>query len=248
MTETGQVERAARRAIAMAKDRGEEEVTPDDLLMGALAEVSRFGIAWIGEWPVDVRALGNGGGGVRTAKEGGSAGGLRIPDTSSPAPAYAETTVGLFERAAALARQDGSASTGLVHLLAAFADTECGLMAELRDRYGFTGADWRAALARGWVGVPPRMAGSPPVEDDAPGRRAPAPLELLSVDESAEHLGVHAQTVRNYIRSGKLPAYRLAGERHIRLLRKDLLALLERVRTDESRKSEENSPEGGGAG
>lgn len=40
------------------------------------------------------------------------------------------------------------------------------------------------------------------------------------------------RTACTYIRSGKLPAYRLAGERSVRVLRKDLLALLERVHSD----------------
>ena len=58
---------------------------------------------------------------------------------------------------------------------------------------------------------------------------------------TAEYLGVHPQTVRNYIRSGELPPYRLAGERLLRVLRKDLLALLEPVQSDGAGESEEAS-------
>lgn len=227
MTESGQVERAARRAIARAKARGDVEVTPDDLLVGALSEVSRFGVAWIGRWAVDVRALGES---ARSESE-----------NRTTAPAYAPATVELFDRAAALAREDGAGSMGLVHLLAAFTNVECGLMETLRREHGFSDVAWRAELARGVVGSPPRVAG--PDGNGAGGRagRNPDGPDILSVETAAEYLGVHSQTVRNYIRSGKLPAYRLAGERYIRVLRKDLLALLERVRTDGSDEDEEKT-------
>lgn len=221
MTESGQVERAARRAIARAKARGASEVVPDDLLVGALSEVSRFGVAWIGRWAVDVGTLAANGAG-------------EAPDAPVPAPAYASSTVELFERAAALAREDGAGSMGLVHLLAAFADVECGLMEALRREHGFSDVEWRGELARGVVGSPPRLAGARGDGADGGSGRSPGGPDILSVDAAAEYLGVHAQTVRNYIRSGKLPAYRLAGERFIRVLRKDLLALLELVRTDGS--------------
>ena len=69
--------------------------------------------------------------------------------------------------------------------------------------------------------------------------RTPGGPEILGVEDAAEYLGVHSQTVRNYIRSGKLPAYRLAGERYLRVLRKDLLTLLEQVPTEGSEEDEE---------
>lgn len=227
MTESGQVERAARRAIARAKERGDVEVTPDDLLVGALSEVSRFGVAWIGRWAVDVRALDGDG---RGRSDGGAT-----------APAYAPATVELFERAAALARGDGAGTMGLVHLLAAFTSVECGLMETLRREHGFSEVEWRAELARGVVGSPPRVAGTHGNGAGGGSGRGSGGPDILSVDTAAEYLGVHAQTVRNYIRSGKLPAYRLAGERYIRVLRKDLLALLERVQTDGPEQDEDET-------
>ena len=50
--------------------------------------------------------------------------------------------------------------------------------------------------------------------------------DLLSPEQAAAELGVHIQTLRSYIRRGKLAAYRLAGERVIRIRRDDLAALL----------------------
>lgn len=241
---TRRVERAARRAIARAKRRSAEDVTPDDLLVGALLEASRFGIAWIGEWALDVRALEDGAGGSgRDAAAGSNAdAGDRPPEASAPATAYSPESVQLFERAALLARREGATSLGLSHLLAAAGEREDGLMAELRRRYGFSKVEWRAALARGGLGPTHRLTGGSvegevaPRDGDPPGRH-----EILSVDEAAEWLGVHAQTVRNYIRSGKLLAYRLAGERYIRVLRKDLLALLEQVPTEDASTDEETN-------
>lgn len=212
------VSRAAHVAIHRAKTRRDPEVTPDDLLVALLDEVSRFGVARIGPWSIEVEAIA---GDPEPVLEAAAS------DGGSPRPRYADATVALFERAAAIAGRDGSPTTRLVHLLAAFSDEE-GLMDELREAHGFTSAEWRAALA----------AMDPPLGLAAPSRargagRARVP-ELLSVDDAAEFLGVHAQTVRNYIRSGKLPAYRLAGERFIRVLRRDLLALLERVQVEDA--------------
>ena len=50
--------------------------------------------------------------------------------------------------------------------------------------------------------------------------------DLLSPEQAAAELGVHIQTLRSYIRRGKLAAYRMAGERVIRIRRDDLAALL----------------------
>ena len=52
---------------------------------------------------------------------------------------------------------------------------------------------------------------------------------LYSPDEAADYLGVHVKTVRNWIRSGRLPASRLAGQRALRIRATDLDHLLEPV-------------------
>ncbi|MBW3661119.1 MAG: helix-turn-helix domain-containing protein [Gemmatimonadetes bacterium] len=114
-------------------------------------------------------------------------------------------------------------------------------METLRREHGFSDVEWRAELARGVVGSPPRVAGTHGDGAGGGSGRSNGGPEILSVDDAADYLGVHSQTVRNYIRSGKLPAYRLAGERYIRVLRKDLLALLERVQTDVSEENEEKT-------
>jgi len=52
---------------------------------------------------------------------------------------------------------------------------------------------------------------------------------FLSPDDVAQRLGVNEQTVRAWIRSGKLPASRLAGRRVLRIRESDLEAVLEPV-------------------
>ena len=94
-------------------------------------------------------------------------------------------------------------------------------MGEIKRRYRFKDSDWRAELAR------------TPWRERAPerpqGAEAPPTKGFFTPDEAAEFLGLHIQTVRGYVRSGKLPASRVAGERAIRIRRQDLLGLLEPV-------------------
>ena len=61
-------------------------------------------------------------------------------------------------------------------------------------------------------------------------------IQFFSPNEVADFLGVHAQTIRGYIRTGKLSALRLAGERALRIKREDLIALLELFKPEETSK------------
>jgi len=232
LPEADRVVAATHAAIGRAKARGAAEVTPDDLLLALLGEVSRFGVALVGPWAIDLEALDDGAGPGCGAPGASRTEGRRNAEGAGKGPCYAARTVRLFERAAAIARRDGAPATGVLHLLVAFA-TEDGLMQDLRTRYGFTAMEWRTALARtAEEGLLPVAAPGPGLPRGPGG--GPRVPELLSVDEAAEFLGVHSQTVRNYIRAGKLPAYRLAGERFLRVLRRDLLALLERVPVEDA--------------
>ena len=58
-------------------------------------------------------------------------------------------------------------------------------------------------------------------------RTGPTDFDYLTPEQAADVLHAHVQTIRDYIRSGRLPAFRLAGERAIRIRRSDLEALLE---------------------
>ena len=191
-------------AIFAAKQSGACEVTPDHILLGCLRTISRFGIATVGPWSLDLEAMG--------------VDWLRRPDGPRPKVAYSREAADLFDRASQIAKSGGDKSVSVNHLLAAFATEGSGLMGELKRTYGIQSASWRAAVAQMAV-----------VESNGSkaGGTVGARPEYVTPEEAAEALGIHVQTMRAYIRSGRLPAFRLAGERAIRLLRADLEKVLE---------------------
>lgn len=92
------------------------------------------------------------------------------------------------------------------------------------------------ALMRFNEGLPARVfseLGVTPAQVEAYARSASAgvaaPERLYSPEEAAEYLGVHVQTVRAWIRSGKLRASRLTGQRALRIAASDLQSVLEPV-------------------
>jgi excisionase family DNA binding protein len=56
--------------------------------------------------------------------------------------------------------------------------------------------------------------------------------EILTVREAARFLKVSVNSIRRYIRLGRLPAYRIADERVLRIKRSDLERLLTPVPTE----------------
>lgn len=196
---------AASFAIFAAKQDGADEVTPDHILLGCLRAISRFGIATLGPWSLDLEPLG--------------VDWVRQPDGPRPKVAHSQEAVDLFDRAAQIAKSAGDNGMSVNHLMAAFATEETGLMGELKRAHGITSASWRAAVGR----LAGETDGAKPnrVEIEKKTR------EYLTPEEAAEALSIHVQTMRGYIRSGRLPAFRVAGERAIRILRADLEKVLE---------------------
>lgn len=206
------VDLAASFAIFAAKQRGASEVTPDHILLGCLRAISRFGIANLGPWSLDLESLG--------------VDWVRQPEGARPKVAYSQEAVDLFDRAARIAKSTGDAGVSVNHLLAALAAEEAGLMGELKSTYGITSASWRAAIARldnDRLGIDATNGAK---AGQGASEKRPA-REYLTSEEAAEALGIHVQTMRAYIRDGRLPAFRLAGERAIRILRADLEKVLE---------------------
>lgn len=215
---------ATRAAIKRAKHRKSPEVTRDDLLMGLLKAVARFDIVRIGEITIDLEALGE-----SCGEDAGD--GMDGPDRQKVA--YSTGAAGVFERAAHIARRDRRPKVELVHLLVAFAYEDNGLMRQLKEKYGISGLKWRVALSQWEPGSPEAAEISA-----STGAETKSPVEFkgkqfFSPDEAAEFLDLHTQTIRGYIRAGKLPALRLAGERALRIQRDDLLALLEPYKPEE---------------
>jgi len=207
---------AASFAILAAKQSGADEVTPDHILLGCLRAISRFGIATLGPWSLDLEALG--------------VDWVRQPGGPRPKVRYSQAAVELFDRAAQISKSAGDDAVSVNHLLAAFAGEEAGLMGELKSAHGITSASWRAAVARLGAGQSnPANAGLGP---DRVRNEKKSAREYLTTEEAAEALSIHVQTMRAYIRDGRLPAFRLAGERSIRILRGDLKRVLEPVGGD----------------
>lgn len=89
-------------------------------------------------------------------------------------------------------------------------------------------------------GLPARVfseLGVSPAQVEAYARSAARgetqPERLYSPEEAADYLGVHVQTVRAWIRSGKLRASRLTGQRALRIAASDLQSVLEPVDPDQ---------------
>jgi excisionase family DNA binding protein len=115
----------------------------------------------------------------------------------------------------------------------AFANEDNTVFARLKEKYGVSGVKWRSALSKWQPESPAKIATSLKV-----GSETESPKELnekmfFTPDEAAVFLDVHPQTIRGYIRTGKLAALRLAGERALRIQRNDLLALLEPYKPEE---------------
>ena len=92
------------------------------------------------------------------------------------------------------------------------------------------------AFMRTKEGLPARVFGelgtSPEAVEAFAREQASAPSgpsEFLSPEDIARRLDVNVQTVRAWIRSGKLPASRLAGGRILRVREADLEAIFEPV-------------------
>ena len=190
---------AASFAIFVAKQQNSPEVTGDHLLLGCLQAIAQFGIAQLGPWTFDLEDL--------------AVDWLAQPDRPALKVAYSQRAVDLLDLAARIARADASAAIRVDHLLAAFAAETDGLMGRWKRDRGITSAAWRAAISQ--------LSPAPPSATRGDDR------EYLTPEEAAEALSIHVQTLRAYVRSGKLPALRLAGERAIRIRRKDLETVLE---------------------
>ena len=92
------------------------------------------------------------------------------------------------------------------------------------------------ALMKVGEGLPARVFGElgvTPAQVAGYASRGPEPTtesdRLYSPEDAAEYLGVHVQTVRSWIRSGRLRASRLAGQRALRITATDLKSVLEPI-------------------
>lgn len=196
----------AMHAVEIARNHARPEIEPDDLLAGLLLAISRFGIVEFGDRALDLGRL-------------DLPFDLPTPETTLR-PRYSAATTELFTRAARICRSDGGGPMRPIHLLVALGDDSWPRMRQVLQTLGLDAAGWRRLLAA----IEPTA--TPPARAPDSSTASPRGEDLLSPEQAATELGVHIQTLRGYIRRGKLPAFRLAGERAIRIRRDDLAALL----------------------
>ena len=218
------VSKATQAAMKRAKYLETSEVSHDHLLIGILQTISRFNIVKIGSITIDLADFGNASVYADTETS---------PKTDQIKVAYSSSANAILDKAAYIARIDQSKHIEIVHILVAYANQENGLMAKLKKRYNFTDRQWRVALSA-WqpaleapLGKDSKATESHKTARDLDGK------QFFSPDEAAEYLGLHVQTIRGYIRTGKLPALRLAGERALRIEKSALLNLLEPFNPEE---------------
>jgi excisionase family DNA binding protein len=215
---------AIRSAIKRAKRRRNTEVSRDDLLIGLLQTVARFAIVQIGEITIDLEEFEEPHPEV-SEDDAGRADKQKV--------AYSPKASAVFDRAARIAKRDNSSKIGIVHLLVAFANEDNTVFARLKEKYGVSGVKWRSALSKWQPESPAKIATSLKVGSETKSLKELNEKMFFTPDEAAVFLDVHPQTIRGYIRTGKLAALRLAGERALRIQRNDLLALLEPYKPEE---------------
>ena len=205
------IEAACRFAIEHAKKQKRDTITTDDLLLGSLRSISQFGIAEIGPWNIDLEALGFDW--------------LATGEEKRHKVTYSQEVVDVLDHATRVARSSGSSGVRVQDLLVAFAAHDDGLMGLLKKQYGFTNAQWRGSVAASTMPLKEK----PPVGSETEETVRTPQREYLTPEEAAEVLAIHVQTLRAHVRSGKLPALRLAGERALRIRRSDLEKIFEPV-------------------
>jgi excisionase family DNA binding protein len=182
-----------------ARSLGAPFVTLDLLFYVYLRLFARFGYFTFGPLIIDTRLIGD----IvdRTLPRGAAAG---------EDPIYSDDFVRFSRTLMDEVRRSGYRRIDELHFLLAFMRVDEGLPSRVF----------------GELGVAPEQ-----VEEFARsgGNVDPGPAKLYSPEEAAEYLGVHVQTVRGWIRSGRLRASRLAGQRALRISATDLQSVLEPV-------------------
>lgn len=185
----------------IAQDLGSAEATLDMFFLAYLDVASRFGFFNFGPVTIDVRLI----------EDIVYGSGPRERAKTADRPGYSDDLVRFFGRLSQEAARSGRRRIDELTLLLAFMRTTEGLPGRVFGELGVRPEDVEAfAQRRGGAADRPREP-------------------LYSPEEAADYLGVHVKTVRGWIRSGRLPASRLAGQRALRIRASDLERVLEPV-------------------
>lgn len=173
------------------------DATLDIAFLAFLRKGSRLGYFTAGPVTIDVRLIEDLV--ERTA--------IRTEDPPGKHP-YGEDYVRFSRVLMEEVRRSGRKRLDELHLLMAFMRVGEGLPARVFGELGVTPEEMERHL---------RGDGPRPITEE----------RLYSPEEAAAYLGVHVQTVRAWIRAGRLPARRLAGQRALRIRASDLESILE---------------------
>jgi len=200
--ETPWITRMRQGGWELAEELGFAPLTPDIDFVAYLRALARFGFFTFGPITIDVRIVEDLL--FRTAARG--SGGPDHPTISDDMVRFNN----LLWRGV---RESGRRTLDELHYLLAFMQWPEGLPARVFGELGVSPAE-----------IDRYVAGLSAGQASAGGAE-----RLYSTEEAAEYYGVHVQTVRTWIRSGKLPASKLAGQKYIRIRESDLKAVLERI-------------------
>lgn len=184
-------------ATRLARELGTRWVNVDIAFLAYLLRTSRFGFFSFGPVTLDVRLIED----IveRTVQRG-----------EARMQMYSDDYVRFSRLLADEVRRSGRKRLDELHILLAFMKIGEGLPARVFGELGVTVAQVESFV---------RSSTQQPARAE--------PEKLYSPEDAAEYLGVHVQTVRGWIRSGRLKASRLAGQRALRIRASDLESVLE---------------------
>jgi len=186
-------------ARRIIREIGSPYATLDIMFLAYLLRTSQFGFFTFGPITIDTRM-------IEDTVRRGSPRGAEGPSI------YDDSFIRFSRRLIDEVRRSGRSRIDELHFLLAFMRSDEGLPARIFSE----------------LGVSPEQ-----VDQHAQNLRrgtAEQDLEqLFSPEEAAKYLGVHVQTVRSWIRSGRLPASRLTGQRALRIRASDLRRVLEPI-------------------
>ena len=187
----------SRRVNALALERHAAAITVDIWFLAYLRSLARFGYFSFGPVSIDVNL-------VESIVDATTP---RMPQGESGPPPMGDDVVRFSKLLMSEVRRDGRKRIDELGMLLAFMRLNEGLPGRVFSE----------------LGVTPEQ-----VEEYARNRsQEPALEKLYSPEEAAEYLNVHVQTVRTWIRTGRLRARRLAGQRALRITASDLQSVLE---------------------
>lgn len=189
--------RLSRSVHAQALEMDAAVITVDIWFLAFLRMVSRFGYFTFGPVSIDVTL-------IEDIVESTTP---RGRDNGSAYPPMGDDAVRFSQHLMAEMRASGRRRVDELHVLLALMKVKEGLPGRVFSE----------------LGVTPEQ-----VEEYARNQDRDVTLEkLYTPEEAAEYLNVHVQTVRTWIRSGRLRARRLAGQRALRITASDLQSVLE---------------------